>query len=88
MDLIMQEVERTGQVFAEAREALRMACVRAVARGASEGEVAAVGGVDLDTVHSWVLDQGRTSDRSQEEAQRPAPQTRPKEWVDYPGASA
>lgn len=88
-EFILQEVERTGHTFAEAREALRMACVRAVARGASQGEVAAVGGIRPDVLAAWVIDQGRT------EGNRPpggdasaSTPSRPEGWVDYTGASA
>lgn len=90
-EFVLQEVERTGQVFAEAQEALRMACVRAVARGASQAEVAAVGGVRPDTVQAWVIDQGRTPARGRRpvEDDAPPPQPpRPEEWIDYTGASA
>lgn len=68
-EFVLQEVERTGHAFAEAREALRMACVRAVARGASLEAVAETSGVHPGMVQSWVDDQGRS---------------RPKAWVDRP----
>jgi hypothetical protein len=88
-EFVLQEVERTGQAFAEAREALRMACVRAVDRGAAQGEVAAVGGVHPDTVHAWVIDQGRTSARQvRGDAPLSEVRSRPKDWIDYTGASA
>lgn len=84
-EFILQEVERTGQVFAEAQEALRMACVRAVARGASEAEVASAGGVDPDTVKAWVIDQGRTREDGGDEA---PPRSRTRGWIDIIGATA
>lgn len=91
-EYVLQEVERAGHAFAEAREALRMAAVRAAARGASLESVAEACGVHLDTVRGWVDDQGRTPER-----ERPLvmdgdvpkdPQPQSKGWIDYKDASA